>query len=159
METIGQRLKAARESTGLDQTQFATEIGSSRNTISLWERGKNFPPADVLGVIHNKFGISVEWIVTGKGSVKAHSEDGIFFIELSERATHHEIMRVMAFIATVSAENADWTVVSKEHRMELYRLLFMLFVNYSIPELKAVNLLIGEWLTFQPFNDDDSAAT
>ena len=71
---IADRIKNARESLGFDQKSFAESIGvSSGSTISRWERGLNFPPADTLAVIQEKYGISVEWIVTGRGSMKGET--------------------------------------------------------------------------------------
>ena len=71
---IAERIKIIRESLGLNQKSFAESIGISSNaTISRWERGLNFPPADTLAVIQEKYGISVEWIVTGQGTMKGET--------------------------------------------------------------------------------------
>ena len=68
---IGVRLRIARESLGLDQPSFADSLGiASRDTISRWERGLAFPPADVLALLHDRFGINPGWIISGKGAMK-----------------------------------------------------------------------------------------
>jgi len=73
--TIVERIKIAREALKLDQPSFASSVGvASRDTISRWERGLNYPPADVLATIREKFGISVEWLVAGHGSMMVREE-------------------------------------------------------------------------------------
>jgi transcriptional regulator with XRE-family HTH domain len=70
MSLIGERLKQARESIDLDQDTFGKSIGvGGRPTISRWERGLAFPPADILAAIHEKYGINIHWLLTGNGSM------------------------------------------------------------------------------------------
>lgn len=70
MSTIGQRLKMARESLGFDQASFAKALGqASRDTISRWERELNYPPSDVVSLMHEKFGIDAGWLITGEGEM------------------------------------------------------------------------------------------
>jgi len=72
MSLIGERLKQARESIDLDQDTFGKSIGvGGRPTISRWERGLAFPPADILAALHEKYGINIHWLLTGIGSMNA----------------------------------------------------------------------------------------
>jgi len=74
METIGERLKSAREKLNLDQGKFAKELGAGgRTTISQWERGISFPSANILKTIHEKFGIDINWLLTGEGDMEGDS--------------------------------------------------------------------------------------
>ena len=66
-EKIGERLKQAREQLNLSQGPFASSIGVSINTISNWERGVAHPPADKLALIREKYGIDLNWLLTGEG--------------------------------------------------------------------------------------------
>lgn len=67
---IGLRIKAAREALGMDQTNFGDAIGiASRNTVSIWERGLTCPQADILTLLHHKYRISADWIVSGEGEM------------------------------------------------------------------------------------------
>lgn len=70
MFTVGDRLRKAREKTGLDQEQFAREIGVSRGTVSNYERHAG-PPSELkrpyllawaLGT-----DVPIEWIEGGDG--------------------------------------------------------------------------------------------
>lgn len=69
--TVGDRLRKAREAkTGLDQSQFAEEIGVSRGTVSNYERAettKGMKPA-YLKLWAMRCDVTVKWIETGIGA-------------------------------------------------------------------------------------------
>lgn len=71
---IGLRLKEMREALGLDQAEFGKSIGiASRDTIYRWEKENGYPPGNVLHAINDKYGINIDWIVTGRGSMKGEA--------------------------------------------------------------------------------------
>lgn len=53
------RLKAAREKSGLDQATVANALGVARTTIIRWEGGKNEPQASQVVQLANLYGVSV----------------------------------------------------------------------------------------------------
>ena len=63
--TLGDRLRKAREETGLDQGQFADEIGISRNSVSNAETGATRPIKVTLKAWALRTGVPVEWLLTG----------------------------------------------------------------------------------------------
>jgi transcriptional regulator with XRE-family HTH domain len=68
MLTFGSRLKKVRRALGLDQKAFGMTIGvGGRDTISRWERGLGFPPADILIVMRQKYRINIDWLISGEG--------------------------------------------------------------------------------------------
>lgn len=71
---IVERLKLIRKNTGLSMDKFAKELGiPSGSNISAWESGRALPGALALKAIHDVFGYSVDWILTGV-DVSAPSE-------------------------------------------------------------------------------------
>lgn len=67
--TIGDRLRKAREITGLDQGDFAERIGLSRNTVGSYEsgRGKKPPRGIVLNAWALATGVDRHWLEHGGG--------------------------------------------------------------------------------------------
>ena len=63
--TVADRLRKAREVTGLDQTQFAAEIDVSRGTVSNYEQGRTNVRRIVLKAWALRSGVPIEWIETG----------------------------------------------------------------------------------------------
>lgn len=68
MNTIGQRIRAAREAVELDQVQLAKRVGTTKSAVSQWESGatKNVRPDNLLRVA-DVTGVSIRWLITGTG--------------------------------------------------------------------------------------------
>ena len=70
--TLGQRLRIARELTGLEQQEFAKQIGTSRQTVGAAERGATTPRLVVIRAWAMRTGVNPQWLETGE----APSPDG-----------------------------------------------------------------------------------
>ena len=68
MGTLGARIKVLRGNES--QESFASKIEISKGSLGRYERDENSPSADVLLKICSKADISVEWLLTGSGSMK-----------------------------------------------------------------------------------------
>lgn len=65
MTTLGERIKLAR---GVEkQESFATALGISRGSLSLYERGETSPSADFLLKLCSERGVSPAWLLAGTG--------------------------------------------------------------------------------------------
>lgn len=67
VETIGDRIRAAREQEGLSQQDLADAAGVSKSAVSQWETGdtKSLRP-DNLFKIARRLDRRAEWIITGR---------------------------------------------------------------------------------------------
>lgn len=66
---IVERLKQIRKETGLSMDKFSKALGiQSSGNISAWESGRALPGAVALKAIHDIFGYSIDWILTGNCS-------------------------------------------------------------------------------------------
>jgi transcriptional regulator with XRE-family HTH domain len=63
--TVPHRLRIARETSGLDQTELADLIGVSRGTISNAENGRRNPRQIVVNAWATATGVPVEWLMNG----------------------------------------------------------------------------------------------
>ncbi|MBS9337985.1 helix-turn-helix transcriptional regulator [Fructobacillus parabroussonetiae] len=59
-------IKRLREEHSLTQQELADKVHVSRQTVSTWERGKNYPSLDVLRELSQLFGLSFEKLVFGE---------------------------------------------------------------------------------------------
>ena len=64
--TLPDRLRKAREITGLDQTAFAVLAGISRTTVVNYEQGHREPRPLYLRVWAEAAGVDLAWLLTGK---------------------------------------------------------------------------------------------
>ncbi len=74
--TIGDRLRKAREVTGLDMAEFANEIGVSRQTVGNAELGKVTPRKIMLKAWSMRTGVPIEWLETGTTNPHQDGPDG-----------------------------------------------------------------------------------
>ncbi|MCT2400415.1 helix-turn-helix domain-containing protein [Novosphingobium mangrovi (ex Huang et al. 2023)] len=63
--SIGARIKAVRESSGLGQEAFATRLGFTRRSLHSWEKDLASPPVQVLAKIRTEFDVDPEWVLMG----------------------------------------------------------------------------------------------
>lgn len=69
MKDINIRLKTIRGNK--TQSRFSTEIGIPLTTLGRYERGENFPDIEFIYNIAKKFNISLEWLISGIGPMRA----------------------------------------------------------------------------------------
>jgi transcriptional regulator with XRE-family HTH domain len=60
MSLISNNLKYLRRINGLTQEQFARRIGTKRANVGAYEESRAIPPVDILKIIANTFGITVD---------------------------------------------------------------------------------------------------
>ena len=69
---LGGRLRAVRRHFGDETRQdFARSLNISKDALALYERGENAPAAPVLATYHDRFGIDLNWLLTGLGEMFA----------------------------------------------------------------------------------------
>jgi len=64
-EQIGKRLREVRINARLTQREMATLVNLATGSIGAMENGLYTPNFDVLRVIHNRLGISYDYIIDG----------------------------------------------------------------------------------------------
>ena len=67
---IKERIKAVRKNNSMNQTAFAEALGTTRSIIKNYEIGKVPPTGVFINLVCTKFGISKDWLETGKGEMK-----------------------------------------------------------------------------------------
>lgn len=65
--TFGDRLAGAREAAGISQRELAQRIGIKTGTLRKWEDDQAEPRANRLSMLAGMLGVSLTWLMTGKG--------------------------------------------------------------------------------------------
>lgn len=65
MNTVGQRIKAARCAAGFSQREVAEKFGRDKSTISRWERDELAVDLDDLARLGEFFGVPKAWLAWG----------------------------------------------------------------------------------------------
>ncbi|WP_051336445.1 helix-turn-helix domain-containing protein [Rhizobium sullae] len=67
---MGRRLRELRNTLKIeDRDVLASAIGVSKSALAHYERGERTPDGDVLALYRQRYGVNVNWIVTGEGEM------------------------------------------------------------------------------------------
>jgi len=66
---FGERLKNAREASGMSQKTMANRIGVKTATVEKWESGKMDPRANRLQMLASLLGVPLLWLIAGSQQV------------------------------------------------------------------------------------------
>ena len=79
MDSFGSRLKSLRESRGWSQEKLGFELEITSATVSKWENGRSEPNLrhlEQLLRIFAKDGMSLDWLIVGKGGASKRPRPG-----------------------------------------------------------------------------------
>jgi len=89
---FSERLKKEREKKGWSQAELAEKIHVSRQSVSKWETGKNYPSIEVIIDLSDLFGITIDELLRSDDELKqkviqdsrqlAHPQWNVFFDRL-----------------------------------------------------------------------------
>ena len=74
-ETIGQRIKLAREAAGLKQSDLAEKAKTQWQQVSRWERDQSTPRAKSVKALCEALSLSPRWLLSGEGPMYASPLD------------------------------------------------------------------------------------
>ena len=66
MESFASRMVKARSNANMTQAFVAEKLDVTSQAVSLWERGENAPDISKLAELAELYGITVDWLLTGK---------------------------------------------------------------------------------------------
>lgn len=82
--SLGEKIEELRKARGWSQIYLADRIGASKSAVSLWEKGERKPSMKALGNLAKVFGVSTDYLVTGK-RIDADNIDFALFREIKSR--------------------------------------------------------------------------
>lgn len=115
MHTIGSRIRELRKTLKLNQSEFASRIGSVQNTITGYETGRREPSNQVIALICREFNVNEDWLRTGEGEmlqpVSRDEEIAAFMGDVMRGEAPDFRRRLMAVLAKL--EPAEWELLEK----------------------------------------------
>jgi len=94
--TVGHRFKLIREHYGYNGTEFGKIVGTNQEKISRQENDKSAIEHDTLLVLLQKFGISADWVLTGKGPRHKVIEKNSIVTDITLLKEELEVLKSMA---------------------------------------------------------------
>ena len=103
-QSVGQRLKAARNALGLTQEQLAEQVDRTKEAISNLERGHNLPTIETLDRICDVLGIPIRYVF-GDASGSSRRIECIAKIELILSHLSDNDLKTVADVIEVLADS------------------------------------------------------
>lgn len=103
---IAERIKVARQLSGLSQAQVAARLGLHRPSVTEMEAGRRRVSADELAALAEMFDVSLPWLV-GEGDRRGSIEDSrveLVARELS-RLDPGDLDRVLTLLAAIREDS------------------------------------------------------
>lgn len=96
--TINERFFSLLDQNGFSQKDFSLKTGIPQQTISGWKTRKSDPPAQLLSSIADYFGVSIEYLVTGKSNSDSLTANEHNFLYLYRSLTPQDKEKVYNFV-------------------------------------------------------------
>jgi transcriptional regulator with XRE-family HTH domain len=128
LKEIGYKLKKLREQLRYRSSEMADGLGAERTGYSKYEQGKTPPKLIVLYRLAEKFDVSLDWLIRGKGPMyykqketkepdarPAHTDEINELLDHMEKIPllHHE---VLAFFLKFKEKNKDMVAKAFEEK-------------------------------------------
>lgn len=71
---LGARIAALRKASGMNQRQLAERLKISPSAVGMYEQGRREPSVETLAAMAALFGVSIDFMVTGKTAQDAEEQ-------------------------------------------------------------------------------------
>lgn len=104
---IGDRIKSARERTGMNAPELARVLRVSKSTVYNWEQGRAIPSAENIFDLEDTTGVSARWIVRGDGEMYTNAPRAASSDLKLDNATADQLTRVLRQILELNSRTPD----------------------------------------------------
>jgi transcriptional regulator with XRE-family HTH domain len=120
-KSIGKRVQEIRTALDIKQEALSKRLGCSRSNLSQVENGLIFPGFFILAALRKEFDVSVDWLLSGEGSMFIEEkEKGLYLLDFGKNTDEvKEMLEEM-----------------KESRVLMYRMLSEFFSQVGVIRLK-----------------------
>lgn len=63
---LNRQIELLRHKNGWSQAELARRLHISPSTVGMYEQGRREPPVDVLAAMSEEFGVTIDYLITGK---------------------------------------------------------------------------------------------
>ncbi|HBJ00694.1 MAG TPA: XRE family transcriptional regulator [Lysinibacillus sp.] len=112
MTSLGMRIKQIRKQEGLNQTEFASKLGSTIGALSRYEIDKVIPNDVFIKHLCRVFHINEDWLRTGNGEMYlALTNDDKFSEMLGELLVSEDDQIKNIIMKTMELDDEDLTII------------------------------------------------
>lgn len=112
--SFGLRIRELRKSLEMTQSDFATRIGLTQNTITKYETGLRSPSNQIVVSICREFNVNEDWLRTGNGDMfNPMSEDEELDLYIGRISGSEDKFKKNLLKALCKLTEDEWNVLKK----------------------------------------------
>lgn len=104
--SIAERLREAREASGLSQAQVAKKLRLHRPTITEIEAGRRKVSAEELEQFSNAYGVTLEWLVSGSSGENSSDARMLMAARELSKMSQGDLDRLMKMLRMLRKANS-----------------------------------------------------
>ncbi|ARX65021.1 helix-turn-helix domain-containing protein [Bacillus thuringiensis] len=145
---FSERLKEEREKRNWSQNDLAEKLYVSRQSVSKWETGKNYPSIEIIIHLSDLFGITIDELLRGDEELTqkviedskqlAYPKWKVFFDSLFMIGVFLFIAKIVVWMLNKFAGASITIVADAPYVMNLLPLVFMIIGGIGSDKLKKI---------------------
>jgi transcriptional regulator with XRE-family HTH domain len=100
MKDIKDRIRELREVNGLTRVEMAQKLSVNKSSITRYETGEMKPTLDIMILMHNIFGVSLDWLA-GLDNGESIKYDMLIKECVESGITHEKLKKAIEFIKEI----------------------------------------------------------
>ena len=80
---LANQIMILRKASGMSQSQLAKKLNVGSSTVGMYEQGRRTPAIDILIEMANIFEVSLDYLVTGRETVKSITDEKVGITQLA----------------------------------------------------------------------------
>lgn len=104
---IGERIKKLREMNNLTQTDLATKLKITHQSISKWEREESVPDTLMVIELSKVFSVSTDYLLVGKTDCLREENNGNLKVRTIKELSHEELLALYSTVLVKDMEEKD----------------------------------------------------
>lgn len=138
---IGEKLKTERQKRNYSQTDLANKLNISRQAISKWETGREYPDIDNLIILSKLYNVSVDELIGAENIADEHSSSEEKMWSASNEILLVILVIVSCLLPVIGIIVSLWVLFRKEKRIIITILCILYFLTNVFSTAVVVNNL------------------
>lgn len=120
---ISEMIRRLRTDKGISQEMLADVCDVSMQAVSKWENGQSCPDISFLPLLANYFGVSTDYLLTGKSHATGNPDNAILS-SLSEQELKEDVLYIVQYRNGKILDKKQWNTERPENKDTVIKLQF-----------------------------------
>lgn len=120
---VSEMIRKLRTDKGISQETLADLCDVSMQAVSKWENGQSCPDISFLPLLAEYFGVSIDYLLTGRNSAVENTADGLIS-KLAEQELKDDVLYIIQYRNGKILDKKQWSKERAENKADAIRIQF-----------------------------------